>query len=83
MKKYQTTCPYTREVKRERGDFVTRANKSYFRVDSVTTEIVPCGEHNYVVIDETPFSRDSGIDPMGVEVRCKRCKNNYYLFQMK
>ena len=49
MKQYLATCPHTREIKREIGDFVTEGNKSYFRVDKVTTEIVPCGERNYVI----------------------------------
>ena len=80
MNKYLATCPHMREVIRERGDFVTEGNKSYFRVNDVRTEIVPCGERNYVIIDETPFSQNSGIDPEGIEVKCKGCGKTYYLF---
>jgi len=80
MKRYLATCPHTREIKRERGDFVTEGNKSYFRVDEVITEVVPCGGKSYVVIGDSPFSQSSGIDPMGIEVKCKDCGKTYYLF---
>ena len=83
MRKYQITCPHTKVVKRERGDFVTEGNKSYFRVDEVITETVPCGEKTFVVINEHPFVLDSGIDPTGLEVKCKGCGQTYYLFPMK
>ena len=77
---YLTTCPHTKVVKRERGEFVTEGTKRYFRVDKVFTEIVPCGEKAYIVIDELPFSQDSGIDPKGIRVKCKGCGQTYYLF---
>lgn len=83
MKRYLATCPHTKVIKREKGDFVTEGKKSYFRVDEVITEIVPCGEKNYIVINEMPFSQKSGIDPIGIEVNCKGCGRNYFLFPMK
>jgi len=78
---YAITCPHTKEVKRERGDFVTEGNSSYFRVDKVITEIVPCGEKSYVILEEHPFTSDSGIDPRGIKVKCKGCGKDYYLFK--
>ena len=79
-RQYTVTCPHTIEVKRTRGDFVTEGSKSYFRVDEVFTEIVPCWGKNYVVVDKTPFGQNSGIDPQGIEVKCKNCGKTYYLF---
>lgn len=49
-------------------------------MDKVVTEIVPCGEKNYVIINESPFPEDSGIDSAGIEVQCKGCGKTYYLF---
>ena len=83
MKWYLATCPHMRETKRETGDFVTAGNKSYFRVGKVFTEIVPCGEKNYVIVNETPFPENSGIDTAGIEVKCKGCGKTYYLFPIK
>ena len=80
MKLYSATCPHMKVVKRERGDFVTEGNRSFFRVDEVITVIVPCREKKHIVIDEAPFSQNSGIDPTGIKVKCKGCGQNYYLF---
>ena len=80
-KKYKVICPHSIEVKREVGDFVTVGKSSYFRVDEVITEVLPCGATSYVVVNEAPFAVDSGIDPQGVEVKCKKCGKTYYLFQ--
>ena len=79
-KKYKVTCPHSIEVKREVGDFVTVGKSSYFRVDEVITEVLPCGVTSYVVVNEVPFAVDSGIDPQGVEVKYKHCGKTYYLF---
>ena len=83
MKRYLATCPHTKVVKRERGDFVTEGNKSYFRVDKVLTEEVPCGEKKYIIINENPFEQSSGVDPKGIEVKCEGCGQTYYLFENK
>jgi len=81
--KYDVACPHTKEIKRERGDFVTEGNRSYFRVDEVFTEIIPCGEKSYVILDKHPFTVNSGIDPLGIKVKCKGCGKEYYLFGVK
>ena len=83
MKRYLATCPHTVIVKREIGDFVTRGKHSYFKVIKVRTEVVPCREKNYVVVDAAPFRKPDGIDTTGIEVKCKGCGQNYYLFLMK
>ena len=83
MKQYLATCPHMKELIREKGDFITEGNKSYFRVDEAITELVQCGEKNYVVIDKAPFPQNSGFDPEGIEVKCKGCGQTYYLFPMK
>jgi hypothetical protein len=80
MRRYLAKCPHTKTVKREFGNFVEEGNKSYFRVDKVITEAVPCGERNYVVVNDAPFAINSGIDPQGIEVKCKGCGQTYYLF---
>jgi len=82
-KRYTTTCPHTKVVKTERGDFVTEGKRQYFRVDEVITKTVPCGEKSFVVANEHPFADDSGLDPLGIEVKCKGCGNTYYLFDRR
>ena len=77
---YTVTCPHTIEVKRTRGDFVTEGKKSYFRVDEIITETRPCLGKSYVMVNENPFGQNSGIDPQGIEVKCKNCGKTYYLF---
>jgi len=82
--KYDITCPHTKEIKSKRGDFVTEGNHSYFRVEKVFTEIIiPCGEKSYIILDEHPFTVNSGIDPLGIKVQCKGCGKEYYLFGVK
>ena len=76
----QVKCPHTREVERETGDWVTEGKTSYFKVDKVWTEIIPCGETKFNIVDKHPFSADSGIDPEGIEVECLLCKKRYYIF---
>lgn len=77
--KYNATCPHTKEIKREIGDFVTEGKHSYFRI-KIISEIIPCGERSYVILDKRPFTLDSGIDPLGIKVKCKGCGKEYYLF---
>lgn len=43
-------------------------------------DVVPCGDERYEVINPHPFSRDSGLDPLAVLVRCKGCGTEYYVF---
>lgn len=80
MRKYLPKCPHTKELKCERGDFYTEKGVDYYRVIDTITKILPCGTTAYDVINEAVFANDSGIDPLGVEVRCKGCGKTYYVF---
>lgn len=48
--------------------------------DEGIRDIVPCGDERYEIVDPHPFSKDSGLDPMAVLVRCKACGCEYYVF---
>ena len=77
-------CQYYKFVTRERGDFedfTERGRKlSRFVVKETYDGIVPCLSTRYKVVDEHPFSIESGKDPLGILVKCLDCDKESYLF---
>ncbi len=41
---------------------------------------IVCGCGGFVIIKRGVFTQDSGYDPLGLKVQCKRCGGEYYLF---
>lgn len=43
-------------------------------------DTVICGCETYDIIEPHPFTKDSGLDPLAVKVKCKECGCEYYVF---
>ncbi len=44
------------------------------------TDAVVCGYGGYEILVTGIFTKESGFDPLGCLVKCRRCGNEYYLF---
>ena len=44
------------------------------------SQLMTCGYEHYQIVDPHPFSEDSGLDSLGVKVKCMSCGCEYYVF---
>ncbi len=66
MKGYQAKCP----------SLVDSSRLS----DSCRREKIVCGYDGYEILATGIFTKESGLDPLAMKVKCRRCGGEYYLF---
>ena len=48
--------------------------------NSYPREQIVCGYEGYEILVKGIFTKESGLDPLAMKVKCKRCGGEYYLF---
>lgn len=39
----------------------------------------PCNYQGYIIIDPQPFNKDSGLDYLGIKVKCRKCQHEFFV----
>ena len=50
------------------------------RATSNEAKLIVCGCAGYEVLVKGVFTQASGYDPLAMKVKCRRCRQEYYLF---